>query len=138
MPAGAPRLLAMPGTVLTPFNAGSVATAAATVREQHDLGADFIKAALVTSEVFYQAQQECRRLGIPILGHLPNGIDLARASGEGVRSVEHLGPGISMLACCSAEQQAVQDEVTARPAPRMPAVPPVLMPFLEPVFETMI
>ena len=62
MPAGAPRLLAMPGTVLTPFNAGSVATAAATVREQHDLGADFIKAALVTSEVFYQAQQECRRL----------------------------------------------------------------------------
>ena len=107
MPAGAPRLLAMPGTVLTPFNAGSAAAAAATVREQHDLGADFIKAALVTSEVFYQAQQECRRLGIPILGHLPNGIDVARASGEGVRSVEHLGPGVSMLACCSAEQQAV-------------------------------
>ena len=124
MPAGAPRLLAMPGTVLTPFNAGSVAAAAATVREQHDLGADFIKAALVTSEVFYQAQQECRRLGIPILGHLPNGIDVARASGEGVRSVEHLGPGVSMLACCSAEQQAVQDEVTARPAPRMPCGAP--------------
>jgi hypothetical protein len=37
MPAGAPRLLAMPGTVLTPFNAGSAAAAAATVREQHDL-----------------------------------------------------------------------------------------------------
>jgi hypothetical protein len=138
MPAGAPRLLAMPGTVLTPFNAGSAAAAAATVRAQRDLGADFIKAALVTSEVFYSAQQECRRLGIPILGHLPNGIDLARASGEGVRSVEHLGPGVSMLACCSAEQQAVQDEVTARPAPRMPAVPPVLMPFLEPVFKRMI
>ena len=48
---------------------------AATVREQHDLGADFIKAALVTSEIFYQAQQECGRLGIPILGHLPNGIE---------------------------------------------------------------
>jgi len=55
MPAGAPRLLAMPGTVLTPFNAGTAATAAATVREQRDLGADFIKAALVTSEVFYPA-----------------------------------------------------------------------------------
>jgi hypothetical protein len=92
MPAGAPRLLAMPGTVLTPFNADSAA-AAATIRAQRDLGADFIKAALVTSEVFYSAQQECRRLGIPILGHLPNGIDVARASGEGVRSVEHLGPG---------------------------------------------
>jgi imidazolonepropionase-like amidohydrolase len=74
MPAGAPRLLAMPGTVLTPFNAGSAAAAAATVREQHDLGADFIKAPLVTSQVFEQAQQECRRLGIPILGHLPNAV----------------------------------------------------------------
>jgi hypothetical protein len=138
MPAGAPRLLAMPGTVLTPFNAGSAAAVAATVHEQHDLGADFVKAALVTSEVFYQAQRECRRLGIPILGHLPNGIDVARASGEGVRSVEHLGPGVSMLACCSAEQEAVQDEVTARPAPRMPHVPAAMMPFLEPAFERMI
>jgi imidazolonepropionase-like amidohydrolase len=117
MPADAPRLLAMPGAVLTPLNAGSAAAAAATVREQHDLGADFVKAALVTSEVFYQAQQEGRRLGIPVLGHLPNGIDVARASGEGVRSVEHLGPGVSLLTCCSAEQEAVQDEVTARPAP---------------------
>jgi cytosine/adenosine deaminase-related metal-dependent hydrolase len=44
MPAGAPGLLAMPGTVLTPFNAGSAAAAAATVRAQRDLGADFIKA----------------------------------------------------------------------------------------------
>ncbi len=117
VPAGAPRLLAMPGTVLTPFNAGTAAAAVATVREQHELGADFIKAALVTSEVFYAAQQECRRLGIPILGHLPDGIDVARASGEGVRSVEHLGPGVSLLACCSAEQQAVQDEVTAAASP---------------------
>jgi imidazolonepropionase-like amidohydrolase len=138
VPAGAPRLLAMPGTVLTPFNAGSAAAAAATVRAQRDLGADFIKAALVTSEVFYSAQQECRRLGIPILGHLPNGIDVARASGEGVRSVEHLGPGVSLLACCSSEAQAVRDEVAAQPGPRLPAVPPVLMAFLEPVAERMI
>jgi Amidohydrolase family len=138
MPAGAPRLLAMPGTVLTPFNAGSAAAAAATVRAQRDLGADFIKAALVTSEVFYAAQQECGRLGIPILGHLPNGIDVARASGEGVRSVEHLGPGVSLLACCSSQAQAVRDAVAAQPAPRMPKVPPVLMAFLEPVAARMI
>jgi hypothetical protein len=138
VPAGAPRLLAMPGTVLTPFNAGSAAAAVATVREQHELGADFIKAALVTSEVFYAAQQEYRRLGIPILGHLPNGIDVTRASGEGVRSVEHLGPGVSMLACCSAEEQAVQDEVTARPAPRLPKVPAPVMPLLEPIAERMV
>jgi len=138
MPAGAPRLLAMPGTVLTPFNAGSVAAATATVREQHELGADFIKAALVTSEVFYAAQQECRRLGIPILGHLPDGIDVTRASGEGVRSVEHLGPGVSMLACCSAEERAVQDEVRSRPVPRLPKIPAPVMPLLEPIAERMV
>ncbi len=138
VPAGAPRLLAMPGTVLTPFNAGSAAAAVATVREQHELGADFIKAALVTSEVFYAAQQECRRLGLPILGHLPDGIDVARASGDGVRSVEHLGPGVSLLACCSGEEQAVQDEVRARPAPRLPKVPAAVMPLLEPIAERMI
>jgi hypothetical protein len=63
---------------------------------------------------------------------------VARASGEGVRSVEHLGPGVSVLACCSAEPQAVRDEVAAHPAPRLPSVPPALMPFLEPVFERMI
>ncbi|MGD0241627.1 MAG: amidohydrolase family protein [Streptosporangiaceae bacterium] len=138
VPAGAPRLLALPGTVLTPFNAGSAAAVVATVREQHELGADFIKAALVTSEVFYQAQRESRRLGIPVLGHLPNGIDVARASGDGVRSVEHLGPGLSLLACCSAQEQAVRDEVAASPAPRMPAIPPLIRPLLEPVFARMI
>ena len=132
MPAGAPRLLALPGQVLTPLNAGSPAAAVATVREQHDLGADFIKAAFTTGEVFYQAQAEARRLGIPILGHLPDGVDLARASGEGIRSIEHLGPGTGLLACCSTEQEAVQREVAARPAPKLP---PLKLPFLEPVFD---
>jgi len=138
VPAGAPRLLAMPGSVLTPFNAGSAAAVVTTVREQHDLGADFIKAALVTSEVFYRAQQEGRRLGIPVLGHLPNGIDVARASGDGVRSVEHLGPGVSLLACCSAREQAVRDEVAASPPPRLPAIPPLIQPLVAPLFERMI
>ena len=71
MPERAPRLLAMPGPVLAPFNAGTAKAAVTTVRQQRDLGAHFIKAALVTSEAFYAAQAEARRLGIPILGHLP-------------------------------------------------------------------
>ena len=135
MPAGAPRLLAMPGQVLTPLNAGSPASALARVREQHDLGADFIKAALVTSEVFYAAQAEARRLGIPILGHLPSGIDVARVSGDGMRSIEHLGPGTGLLACCSAEREAVDREVAALPAPTMPRFS---FPIPEPVFDRII
>ncbi len=134
VPAAGPRLLAMPGAVLSPLNAGTPAAAMAAVREQHEAGADFIKAALVTPEVFYQAQQECQRLGITILGHLPAGIDVPRASGEGVRSVEHLGPGVTLLACCSADQEKVRQEVidAARPGQKLP---PARLPFMEAVFD---
>jgi hypothetical protein len=132
MPERAPRLLAMPGPVLTPFNAGTPQAAVATVRQQHDLGADFIKAALMTSEAFYAAQAEARRLGIPILGHLPNGIDVARASGEGIRSVEHLGPGATLLACCSTEQGAVRERLATRSGPKLP---PLKFSFLEPALD---
>lgn len=132
MPERAPRLLAMPGAVLTPFNAATVRAAIGTVRQQHDAGADFIKAALMTSEVFYAAQVEARRLGISILGHLPNGIDVARASGEGMRSIEHLGPGATLLACCSTDQEAVTEKLAARPGFKLP---PVRFSFLEPVLD---
>ncbi len=132
MPERAPRLLAMPGPVLTPFNAASARAAIGTIRQQHDLGADFIKAALMTSEVFYAAQAEARRLGISILGHLPNGIDVARASGEGMRSIEHLGPGATLLACCSTDSEAVTEKLAARPGFKLP---PVRFSFLEPVLD---
>jgi len=134
VPADGPRLLAMPGAVLSPLNAGTAQAAVATVREQHAHGADFIKAALVTPEVFYAAQAECTRLGLPILGHLPAGIDVPRASGDGVRSVEHLGPGLPLLACCSAEQDEVRREAAAaaRPGPKLP---PAKLPFMEAIFD---
>jgi hypothetical protein len=135
MPPGAPRLLAMPGTVLTPLNAGTTEMAAATIREQHDLGADFIKAAFLPAAVFHQAQSEAARVGIPILGHLTGGVDAIRASGEGMRSIEHLGPGVGLLACCSTERDAVEAEVAARPLPKMP---PVKLPFLESIFGRML
>jgi hypothetical protein len=93
LPADSPRLLAMPGQILTPLNAGSATAAIATIREQHELGADFIKAGLVGREVFYDAQAQTRRLGIPIAGHLPSGIDVYRASGEGAARDRAPRPG---------------------------------------------
>lgn len=135
MSSDAPRLLALPGLVLSPFNAGSAAAAVATVGEQHTLGADFIKTALVTREVFYTAQAEAGRLGIPIAGHLPNGVDVARASGQGIRSVEHLGPGGCILACCSTEQDAIQAAAAARPQVKMPSV---RLPFMETLLDRVI
>lgn len=77
LPAASPALLAMPGMVLTPFNAATEAAAMTTVAEQHAAGADFIKLGLVTPEVLYAAQAEAARLGIPILGHnLPRNVDV--------------------------------------------------------------
>ena len=135
MAAGAPRLLALSGPALSPFNAGSAAAALATIREQHEHGADFIKTALVTREVFYEAQNEAGRLGIPIAGHLPNGVDVARASGQGMRSVEHLGPGACILADCSTEQDAIRAAAVARPQVKMP---PVRFAFLDSVLDRVI
>jgi hypothetical protein len=50
---GAPVLLATPGSVLTPFNAGSVSSADALIEQQKAEGADFIKVPLVSPEVFF-------------------------------------------------------------------------------------
>ena len=132
LPVDAPRLLGMPGMILNPLNAGSAADVVATVREQKTLGADFIKAALVSAEVFYEAQEEAMRLDIPILGHLPSGIDLYRASGQGMRSIEHLGPGVGLLACCSTDQDHLEMAVQATLPRKLPSTK---LPFMETIFE---
>jgi len=111
-----PALLAMPGTVLTPLNAGTDAVAVATVAEQYTAGADFIKVGFVPPDVFFAAQAEAGRLGIPILGHLPVNIDVIRASRNGIRSIEHLGPGLGILAACSSDETGVRAKLAAQTA----------------------
>jgi imidazolonepropionase-like amidohydrolase len=128
----APRLLAMPGSILTPLNAGTGPDAVATVREQKELGADFIKAGLVSADVFYEAQAEALRLDIPILGHLPSDIDVYRASGEGMRSIEHLGPGVGLLACCSSAHDDLHAKIQTMPPRKLPSTK---LPFMETIFE---
>ena len=130
-----PRMLSMPGALLSPANAATAAAAVATVRQQHEQGADFIKAALVGVDAFYAAQEEAGRLDIPIVGHLPKGVDVVRASGAGMKSIEHLGPGVGLLACCSTEHSALQAAVAGRPDMKLP---PVKIPFLEALLERVI
>jgi imidazolonepropionase-like amidohydrolase len=132
MPVDAPGLLAMPGGLLTPMNAGTAAAAVATVREHHLAGADFVKAALVTPAVYFEAQTEANRLGIPLLGHLPSGIDVRAAARSGFRSIEHLGPGATMLVGCSCEAHCLADELAAAPGVGLPAV---RIPFLGGIVE---
>jgi hypothetical protein len=130
-----PELLAMPGAVLNPANAGTVKAALATVREQFAAGADFIKTALVSTPVFFAAQAEARRLGLPIVGHLPAGIDVRAASRGGIRSIEHLGPGTGVLAGCSADEAEIRAALAA--APGMKA-PPFRIPFADQVMGPII
>ena len=128
----APELLAMPGAVLTPFNAGSPEAATAEVLNQKAAGADFIKIGLVSPDVFRAVLHTATSVGLPALGHLQVGVDPAQASHEGFRSIEHLGPGNPMWIACSSERDSLFADDASHPALK---APPFKIPFLETVFS---
>jgi imidazolonepropionase-like amidohydrolase len=128
LPADSPAVLALPGALLTPLNAGTIPDAVAAVRDQAAQGADFIKIALITPDVFFPAVAEARRLGIPVAGHLPAGIDVSRASRAGIRAIEHLGPGLTIIAGCSTDEVSLAEAIAALPALRLPSVK---LPFMD-------
>lgn len=124
----APALLETPGTILTPFNAGSVEEVVAEIRRQQEQGADFIKLGLTSPEVFFAALAEGKRVGIPILGHLQEGADALEASRAGFRFIEHLGPGSTIWVSCSTQEEELRADSDKRPFIK---APPVKIPFLE-------
>ena len=133
LPLDGPALLSMPGEVLLPFNAGAESVALQSVRQQADAGADFIKVAMVAPGVFFPAQAEAARLGLTTVGHLPVGIDVRAASDGRMRSIEHLGPGVGIVAACCDHQGAIEQAMADRPAPKFPSVP--RLPFAERLME---
>ena len=128
LPADSPGVVVLPGALLTPLNAGTIADAVGAVRGQAAEGADFIKIALITPDVFFPAVAEARRLGIPAAGHLPAGIDVSRASRAGIRAIEHLGPGLTIIAGCSADEVSLAEAIVGLPALRLPRVK---LPFMD-------
>lgn len=132
---GTPRLVALPGDLLTPMNARTPEAAAAEVARQAEQGADFVKAALITKEVLPAAQAAAAEHGIPVLGHLPAGVDVRAASRAGFRSIEHIGPGLGVVAGCSCHEEQVRAEQPT--GPRIP-LPPVRLPFLDKAIEKVI
>jgi imidazolonepropionase-like amidohydrolase len=126
--AAAPALLETPGAILTPLNAGSSEAAAAEIRRQHADGADFVKIVMASPDVFMAAVDEAVAVGIPILGHLQEGVDVMAASRAGFRSVEHLGPGSSVWASCSTVDEELRAQGYQRPVIK---APPVKIPFLD-------
>jgi imidazolonepropionase-like amidohydrolase len=124
----APALLETPGSILTPINAGSSDAAAAEIRRQHAQGADFVKMVMADPDVFMAAVREAVAVGIPILGHLQEGVDVVAASRAGFRSVEHLGPGSPVWASCSTIDEELRSQAYERPVMKGP---PFKIPFLQ-------
>lgn len=87
----APRLLALPGDILTPFNAGSVDAVQKVIDAQYDGGADFIKMVLTDRDVFFAAIERAHARGLRIAGHLPESVLPSEASAAGFDSIEHFG-----------------------------------------------
>jgi hypothetical protein len=110
-----PELLAMPGTIITVLNAGTPERGVAAVREQKAQGADFIKMILVNSPTFFAVQAESKRLGLPMVGHLPAGVDVVAASKGGMKSIEHLGAGTDLEIPCSSDQAALRAAIAKAP-----------------------
>lgn len=137
----APQLLETPGAILTPFNASSEEAVRAEVRLQKKQGADFVKMGVANVSVFFAALDEGRRQGIPVLGHLQEGVDPAEATRLGLRSIEHLGPGTSMWVSCSRDEQALRAESLSR-SHRIFKLPPLVFRLLQPLvmkqFEKML
>jgi imidazolonepropionase-like amidohydrolase len=127
-PTGAPRLLALPGDLLTPLNAGTARAAAASVRHQAARGADFIKAGFTSARTFMAALREAVRLGIPLAGHLPEDLDPREAVRGGVRCIEHLGPGTSLIAASSRREEQARAMGSS-----LPPVPPLRL--LQPLVQ---
>jgi imidazolonepropionase-like amidohydrolase len=118
----APALLVMPGSLLTPFNAGSVDKVTEEIRQQKTQGADFIKVGLVSPDVFFAAIAEGKRVGLPVLGHLQEGVDAAQASRVGFTSIEHLGPGTSIWIACSTEGAVLLADAAQHPTMKTPPI----------------
>jgi imidazolonepropionase-like amidohydrolase len=117
-----PALLVMPGSLLTPFDARSANEVTEEIRQQKNQGADFIKVGLVSPEVFFAAIAEGKRVGLPVLGHLQEGVDAAQASQAGFRSIEHLGPGDSIWIGCSTEEAVLLADAAQNPTMKTPPI----------------
>ncbi|WP_293882124.1 amidohydrolase family protein [Sphingomonas sp.] len=108
LPADSPALLAMPGTIIAGPAFADPAAVTAEINRQKAQGADFIKVIDLPRATFLVAADAARAVGLPFAGHLPPSVDTRDALAHGMASIEHLGPGISLLINCSRDEAAVR------------------------------
>lgn len=94
----------------------SPAAMRAEVRQRQQAGLDFIKVyTRMSRDVFMAGVDESRRLGIPLVGHVPLAVTAADASDAGMRSIEHSYR--HRMSCATAEEEIrrlLRDAVTIR------------------------
>ena len=108
VPIESPALLAMPGTLLAGPAFASPDAVKAEVDRQKVQGADFIKVVDLPAKAFIAAADEATAQGLPYSGHLPPTVDAREAIRHNMRSIEHLGPTISLLLSCSTDEAAAR------------------------------
>ena len=112
----APELLAMPGAILTAGNAATPEQGVEEVRSQKRQGADFIKTISVSPKTFFATLAEAKSLSLPYGGHMSPGVDIAKASEQGMSFIEHLGGPFEMLLIkCSKAEFVISTMMTLRP-----------------------
>jgi imidazolonepropionase-like amidohydrolase len=114
----APGLLAMPGDLLMPWNAGSADEVREEITRQKALGADFVKLIQVDRDAFFAAVKSAHDNGLKIAGHLPPGIGPAEAAQAGFDCIEHLGTSSDIWIETSSERATLRrEEDTSGPLP---------------------
>jgi len=90
------------------------ADAEKAVRQLKSEGVDFIKVQeRLTPDAYFAIARESQKQGIRFIGHVPDSISPAAASGAGQASIEHL-TGI-LLACSSREEELRKDALANHP-----------------------
>ena len=108
VPVESPALLAMPGTLLAGPAFADPNAVKAEIDRQKTQGADFIKVVDLPAKAFIAAADEATAQGLPYSGHLPPTVDAREAIRHNMRSIEHLGPTISLLLSCSTDEAAAR------------------------------
>ncbi|MEY2927518.1 MAG: hypothetical protein RL367_1995 [Pseudomonadota bacterium] len=115
LPADSPALLSLPGALLVGPAFANPAAAKAEVDRQKAQGIDFIKVVDLPQAAFLAAVDQAKADGLPISGHLNLAVDPRDAIGHGMDSIEHMGPGISLLLSCSTDEVPIRTMIRAIP-----------------------
>jgi len=99
-----------------PFGVRSAADARRAVEKLREIGAEFVKiGGGVPRPAYLAVSQECLRLKLPFVGHVPYGMTPQEVSDAGQISIEHLD-GL-LLACSSAEERIRAAMASGQPPP---------------------